>query len=293
VNLVIAPLTQNIPALEWNWPPSVIAGLLAITLAYALAVGPLRGRGGWGPPVRWIRQAAFHTGTLLVFLALCSPLDELGDSYLFSAHMAQHMLLIYGAPPLWLVGLPGELLLRLFPPGARRKLVSWAVSPLPAFLLFNGMLAAWHIPAFYDAALQSERIHILEHLSFIGAAVIGWAPVLLAQPLNRFPAPGKTLYLFASSLACTGLAAVLTLSGDVLYRFYLEAPRGWGISALFDQQLGGLLMWLPGDMLFTLLALVIFGRWLAVQERARQAPTPHFEARLLAVARGERTEKTK
>jgi len=268
MNFLAFGALQASPPLEWSLHPSVLTGLLVITLAYLLAIGPLRRRFGWGPSVLWSRQAAFHFGTLLAFLALCSPLDELGDTYLFSAHMLQHMLLIYGAAPLWLLGLPAWLVMRMFPAGGLRRSLVWIIAPIPAFLIFNGMLGVWHYPVFFNAALENEGIHIVEHLAFIGAALVGWAPVLIEQPINRLVDPGKTLYLFASSLACTGLGAVLTLSSRVLYPFYTSAPRVWGMSALFDQQLGGLLMWLPGDMLLTLVSLVIFGRWLARQERA-------------------------
>lgn len=251
--------------MEWTWEPSVLIGLALFTLAYSLATGPLRKRLRLGGPVDLKQKICFHAGTLLVFLALCSPLDALGDEYLFSAHMAQHLLLTFLAPPLWLLGLPDSLAEKLVPKGILRKVFTTAISPVPAFLIFNGVMWAWHIPAAYQATLADERIHIIEHLTFMASAVIGWAPVIMHPPLNLLAQPLRGLYLVASTFSCTALAALFTFSSRILYPFYATVPSAGMIAPLADQQMGGLFMWLAGDTIFVAAILAVIGIWLVRQ----------------------------
>jgi len=244
----------------WTWYPSVLIGFGLWTLLYAWT-----NRGRHTP---LIQQAAFHLGTLVGLLALVSPLDELGDEYLFSAHMVQHLLLMFVTAPLWLLGTPGWLVNRIIPERLD-KLVKRLAGPLSTFVAFVGVLWFWHIPAVYGVAQESEAVHIFEHLSFIGAALIGWWPVIGAES-SRIPKPAppvRMLYLFLLAVPCTALAAILTYAKTPLYPFYMAAPRIYGLSALQDQHLGGLLMWLPTHM-FLLLALgITFLRWFASSSR--------------------------
>jgi len=210
----------------------------------------------------YVADAAGRLSSLAGLIALVSPLDELGDEYLFSAHMVQHLLLMFVTAPLWLLGTPGWLvdgiiLERL------DKLAKWLASPMSAFVAFVGVLWFWHVPAIYELAQESEAIHIFEHLSFIGAALIGWWPVIGAET-SRIPKPVppvRMLYLFLLAVPCTALAAILTYAQTPLYPFYVTVPRLYGLSALQDQHLGGLVMWLPTHM-FLLLALgITFFKW--------------------------------
>lgn len=248
----------------WTWYPSVVIGFSLWTLLYLWL-----NRGRHTP---LIQQVAFHLGTLAGLIALVSPLDELGDEYLFSAHMLQHLLLMFLTAPLWLLGTPGWLVDEIFPKrlGA---LVKRLASPTSAFVAFVGVLWFWHIPAVYEMAQESEAIHIFEHLTFIGVALIGWWPVIGAET-SRVPKPAppvRMLYLFLLAVPCTALAAILTLAQTPLYPFYITAPHIYGLSALQDQHLGGLFMWLPTHM-FLLLALgITFLRWFTDSSRkARQ-----------------------
>ena len=252
------------PDAGWVWDPSVLIGVALLTGGYMLAVGPLRRRFGWGERVPAVRQAAFYLGMLCVFVALCSPLDSLGDEYLFSAHMGQHMLLTFAAPPLWLLGVPGWLVKRLVPKGFTRRAANIITHPVAAFLIFNGIMWCWHLPAAYDLALEHETIHVAEHLMFMAAAVIGWWPVLGPDlpGASRLSEPGQALYLFASTFPCTALAAVITLSPVQLYPFYGSASLAYGLPPLLDQTVGGLLMWLPSDMIFMLAAVIVLYVWL-------------------------------
>src|SRR5512142_733610 len=114
----------------WDFDPSVIGGTAILVLGYAVYVGPLRSRFRLGPPAPLLRQLAFYFGCLVMLLALISPLDGLGDEYLLSAHMAQHMLLAFVAPPLWLVGAPAWLVKLTLPRGLPERLAN----PIFAFL---------------------------------------------------------------------------------------------------------------------------------------------------------------
>lgn len=247
----------------WAWEPSVLLGLALFAGGYAFLVGPLRRRYGWGDRVSLGRQACFYLGTLAVFVALVSPLDTIADEVLFSAHMAQHMLLTFVAPPLWLLGLPGWVVALLMRRPGLARAGAAVTRPAVAFVIFNGTMWAWHIPFAYDAALGSEALHVVEHLTFMAAAVIGWWPVIQRWPgADDDPRPWRILYLFLSTFPCTALAAVITLSPRQLYTFYAQAPLQAGLSPMVDQQIGGLLMWLPADMILMVAALIIGNGWL-------------------------------
>lgn len=235
----------------WHFEPSVVLGLAIWSISYALAIGPLRVRQRWGPaPARW-RQLAFHLGTLSVLLALGSPLDDLADEALFSAHMAQHMLLTFVGPPLWLLGTPGWLARRLAP----APWLNAATHPVIAFTVFTSIMWVWHVPAMYAAALEDQTLHIVEHLTFMGSALLGWWPILGPDDAGRLRPAYRLAYLIPSMFACTALAGLITLSSRDLYPFYADTTRFWGLSPLDDQQLGGLGMWLPGDMVYVALTL--------------------------------------
>jgi cytochrome c oxidase assembly factor CtaG len=250
----------------WNFEPSVIIGTCLLVLAYALLIGPLRRRYHWGLPVPAGQQRAFYLGSLIMFLALIGPLDVLGDEDLFSAHMAQHMFLSFIAPPLWLIGTPGWLIRHLIPP----RILTRLVNPFVAFALFNGLMWTWHLPGAYDAALVHEWLHIGEHLLFMASGVIGFLPVLKSDLVTGMTPLYKLMYLFPAMLSCTALAALITLSSRQLYPFYGNAPLQWGLTPLSDQQLGGLAMWLPGDMLLMGLIVWVFNSLLDEKNQERQ-----------------------
>jgi putative membrane protein len=207
-------------------------------------------------------MAAFHAGTLVGLMALTSPLDALGDEYLFSAHMVQHLMLVFIVAPLWLLGTPGWMIDQLVPQGLR-SIANRLLSPIVAFSIFVVVMWGWHLPGVYQLTLESEAVHIFEHLSFIGAGLIGWWPVLGAAdaPLAK-PEPSlRMLYLFLLAIPCTGLAAVLTFSTHPFYPFYESAQHIFGLSALEDQHLGGLVMWLPTHLILLTMLGVTFTRW--------------------------------
>jgi putative membrane protein len=239
---------------SWTWYPSVVIGFSLWTFLYVWV--------NRGKRISLAQQVAFHLGTLAGLLALVSPLDELGDEYLFSAHMVQHLLLMFVTAPLWLLGAPGWLVDALVPKGLA-GLVKRLAGPLPAFVIFVGVMWFWHIPAVFEMAQENQPLHILEHLTYIGGALLGWWPVFGAEP-SQLPKPApplRMLYLFLLALPCTGLAAILTFARAPLYAFYTTIPHIFGLDALQDQHLGGQLMWLPTHMFLLLAIAVTFFKW--------------------------------
>jgi putative membrane protein len=238
----------------WTFEPSVFIGSSLLILGYALTIGPLRRRFRWGDAVPAPRQLSFYLGTLLMVGALIGPLDVFGDETLFSAHMGQHMLLTFVVPPLWVIGTPGWLIRLLIPP----RLLMLMTNPILAFGIFNSMMWFWHLPSLYDDALDHEWLHIAEHLLFMASGVIGWLPVLKSELSDQMTPLRKLIYLLPSMFSCTALAALITLSPNQLYTYYGDAPVQLGLTPLVDQQLGGLVMWLPGDYLYMVLIVWMF-----------------------------------
>jgi len=246
----------------WTWYPSVVIGFGVWTISYILTIRH-------GSPTPLVCQIAFHFGTFVGLLALVSPLDKLGDEYLFSAHMLQHLLLIFITAPLWLVGTPGWLIDRIIPQ-QRKPWVIRLASPISTFVVFVSVLWFWHIPFIYEMAQESEAVHALEHLSFIGAALVGWWPVAgpeTSEIIKPQP-PVRILYLFLLAIPCTSLAAVLTFAHTPMYSFYVTAPHIFGLNALQDQHLGGLLMWLPTHMILLLALGITFINWFKASEHS-------------------------
>ncbi len=256
---------------QWNLEPSILIGTILITGLYLYAIGPLRKRHFPNEQVVTGQTIAFLSGTLIMFLALVSPLDELGDSYLFSAHMVQHLCLTILGPPLLLLGTP-EWMVK---PALRNKVIFKVAKvltyPVVAFVLYNADFWLWHAPPLYNATLENQTIHILEHLTFIVFGLLYWWPIFSpSKDLPRLTFGGQILYLFVSGMPSVLLGAGLTFSPP-LYAPYIAAPRIWGISAATDQQLGGLIMWVPVSIFYIVIMSVLFIRWMLQQEAKQQA----------------------
>ena len=256
---------------QWNWQPSIIGGTLLIIGLYVYAVGPLREKLHLADEIPMRKAVAFLLGVNLMFLSLFSPLDALGDRYLFSAHMLQHLILTFVGPPLMLVGTPGWLIQPLLRNRTILRLGKIITAPVVAFTLFNADFFLWHAPALYDATLFNENLHILEHLTFIVFGVIYWWPIFspVKVGLPRLSLGGQVLYLFFGAMPSVLLGAGLTFSPP-LYAPYIYAPRIWGISPATDQQLGGLLMWIPVSLLTIAIMSVLFIRWMQQQDQKQR-----------------------
>lgn len=243
---------------RWMWEPSILWLIVVQIAVYAYLVGPLC-RFKRRQPVPVVRQCAFYLGTLVMGIALVSPLDTIADHYLFSAHTLQHLLLTFVAPPLWIIGIPSWLIESL--PDSMQRVWRRLTHPIVAFIGFNATMWLWHIPALYDAALQSEALHIVEHGAFMLSAIIGWWPVLGST--NRQAPPVRVLYLALSLFPCTALAMLITFAPHTLYPFYASAPRLWDVTLAADQEIGGVVMWAVGDLAYMALILAALYGWLS------------------------------
>lgn len=258
----------NFSWLDWHFHAEVILAVLLVEGVYLLGVGPLRRRYGWADRVEGGNVAWFTAGMLVIYVSLTSSLHDLAEQFLFSAHMVQHLLLILVAPPMLLAGMPDWLMRPLL---RKPKVLSFAryiTRPLAAFIIFNFVLGLWHLPVMYDATLQSRTPHVIEHFLFIATAILMWWPVLGRIPeLPRATHPIQTLYLFGMSLPMGMIGAAITFSPNILYEWYASVPRVWGLSVIQDQQLGGLIMKIPGGLAFLIIMGVVFFAWFSRDEK--------------------------
>jgi putative membrane protein len=263
-------VTPPPPWNRWDLHPTVVIGLVLLGGLYVY-LGGLRAQRR--------RVVAFGGGLLVVFGVLNGPLHNLSDSYLFSAHMAQHLVLTLLFPPLLLYGTPPWVARPILNPRWVTALARVVVPPVVAAALFTAPIVLWHVPRFYEAALRNHDLHILQHLVFLVTAVVMWWPILSPVPeLPRLPYPGQMLYLFLLGIPMSVTGALITLSDSVLYPFYAEAPRVWELSALADQQIGGLLMWVPGGLVLWGAMTVVWFRWSAWEARGEAERAVPVEA---------------
>ena len=251
-------MTPAAPWQRWDLHPSVVIGLVLLGGLYVYL-------GGLAAPRR--RVVAFAAALLVLGLALNGPLHNLSDRYLFSAHMAQHLVLTLVFPPILLYGTPPWVVRPLLAPHWVLRFARWATRPLAAGVIFSVPITLWHFPQFYEAALEHHPLHIVQHLVFLATAVIMWWPVLSPVPeLPRASYLGQLLYLFVLGLPMSLAGALITLADRVLYSFYATAPRVWDLTPLADQQIGGLLMWVLGTMYLWVAGGVVWFRWAAREE---------------------------
>jgi putative membrane protein len=245
---------------SWSLHPSVLIGTALFAALYIYGVTSWRRRHAPAEPVTSWQPLSFGLGLVILLVSLNGPIHDLSDYYLFSAHMLQHLLLTLVVPPLLLVGTPGWVLRPLFARPALLGLARMVTHPVVAGTLYSLTIIVWHLVPLYDLMMRNHEVHIATHLMFIVMATIMWWPVLSPSPEVPRATPGvRMLYLFLVGIPMQAVAAPISLADSVLYTWYAEAPRTWGISALQDQQIGGLMMWVPGGLyLWGAIAIVFF-----------------------------------
>jgi putative membrane protein len=215
------------------------------------------------PPFPRRHAVKFYLGLLFFYLAVGSPLDQIAERFLFSAHMVQHQLLVYPAAMLFLLGLPHWMVDPLLGRPGVRGVVRIATRPLVCGLVYTLVIGVWHAPILYDWALQNKFVHVLEHVMFFAAALLYWWPVL--SPSRLFPRAAyavQMLYILAVVIGMTPLFAYLSFSQDILYPTYEYAPRIIpNFSAAEDQLLAGVMMKLMGVMVSLAVFTLAFFRW--------------------------------
>jgi putative membrane protein len=269
------PITQ-VGWTGWSIHWSTVIGIAALAALYLWRArhGPTSAPTSAPAPntPTGLEKLSFFAGLFVMFCSLNGPLHDLSDFYLFSAHMVQHLLLTLLLPPLLIAGTPGWMLRPLIRPRAVRAVASFVTRPLMCFVIFNVVFAAWHLPIFYNAAMANHNLHIVEHLMFMAAAVLMWWPLTSPLPeLPRLSYPGQMLYCFLLTLPMSVIAIYISMADHVLYPAYASAPRVLPLTPLGDQQLGGLIMWIPGGLIFYGIMSVVFFKWVARGEDSTAA----------------------
>jgi putative membrane protein len=255
------------PKVQWLADPGVLAPIAVLVGVYVLRFRTARreagGRGAGG-----LQAAAFAGAVVVLLVALVSPLDGLGEDYLFSAHMLQHVLLGDVAPLLLLLSL-SRVIMR---PATRRlmaleRALGPLAHPLTGLLLWLFFMYLWHVPALYDAALDHPVVHLIEHACFFAAGVAVWWPLIQPVPMRRrMTGLWPVAYVGAAKFGLAALGLYLTWSATVLYPYYEHVPRIWGLSAIEDQNAGGAMMMVEQSLTFVVVLVVLFVQMLTRSE---------------------------
>jgi putative membrane protein len=278
ITTTLAPRDLHELARAWTFDPAVI---LALTVSIALYVRGARRVWRVSPTGRGLRRIdfwSFVAGWLTLVVALVSPLHAWGNA-LFSAHMVQHELLMLVAAPLLILGKPVAILLsglprewahalaRLSKAAPARTVIHLSSHPAVAWLIHAIVLWAWHLPAFFQATLTSNLVHAAQHTSFLGSALLFWWAVIYGR--QRAAGYGvAVLYLFTTAMHTGLLGALLSLAGAPWYPAYAGTTEAWGLTLLEDQQLGGLIMWIPAGVVY-----IVAGLRESEKRASRQRPS--------------------
>ena len=280
---------QNLHELlgSWSFEPGVVIPLLLSAVLYGR--GAVRLRAASPASSRKIDISCFAAGWLALVIALVSPIHSWG-SVLFSVHMTQHEILMLIAAPLLILSRPIVPFLWALPKPAAVSLASWSKAPvwshtwrtisnpLVAWTIHAVVLWSWHIPALFQATLESEFVHALQHASFLFSALLFWWAVIHGR--RRALGFGlAVLYMFTTALHSGLLGALITFANRVWYPAYIDRTSAWGLTPLEDQQIGGLIMWVPAGLVYIAAGLALFAGWLRESERRAQqfAATAHPE----------------
>jgi len=261
----------------WGTDPGTIIPILLTGWLYALGLSRTWRASAVGHGIRRWEAACFAGGWFALVVALVSPLHPWGQ-VLFSAHMTQHEILMLIAAPLLVLGRPMIAFLRALPTSWSQTLARVANSSgwktiwqflsnaLVAWAIHAIVLWMWHVPALFDATLHTEWIHALQHASFLLSALLFWWAVIYGE--QRAMGYGlAVLYLFTTALHSGLLGALLTFASRVWYPSYAHSTQSWGLTPVEDQQLGGLIMWVPAGLVYVVAGLSLFAAWLRESER--------------------------
>ncbi|HEX4488641.1 MAG TPA: cytochrome c oxidase assembly protein [Terriglobales bacterium] len=262
-------------SLSSSWDPLIVLSLLLMLGLYVLGTG--RALAATRRNVSNHQAAMFLFGWLALIVALLSPVHALSES-LFSAHMLQHELLMVVAAPLIVAGRPDLIYFWALPMQWRKRLgrfqhgprisLLWRLitAPITAWLLHGIALWIWHIPALFDATILHGWIHAAQHASFLGTALLFWGTLLYGHLGKRSYGAG-IVYVFTTAIHTSILGALLTFATSPWYSIYQHTAAFWGISPLEDQQLGGLIMWVPAGVTYIVVGLCLFAGWIRESDR--------------------------
>ena len=249
---------------QWRCEPAAACALVAAGWAYALAMGPFRGRIAPGEPFPRRRAALFYAGLALLFLALCSPFARLASSYLFTAAIAQELVVIYPAAALLILGLPPWAADAALSRPALGASVGWLLRrPVLCGAAFTLAVLAWHMPRPFEWALEADWGLPVRHAAILGASLLFWWPLLsgarLCPPMGH---AGRILYLFLITVALTGLFSYILMADHAIYPSYEYAPRLIAaMDPVDDQVVGGILLSGVSSVIMLGVLYVNFQRW--------------------------------
>jgi putative membrane protein len=255
---------------SWTWPPFIIIPLLLAAVLYIAGIIRMWPR-NLHAGLSWKEIVCFACGWLSLLAALDSPIHELSEQ-LFSVHMVQHEILMLVSAPLLLLGRPSLVFVWALPARWRRMrpLTShWAIrapwalisAPVVAWSLHAVALWLWHAPVLFDATLRSDAIHAAQHISFFDTALLFWW-TLLGEHRSRLSDGAAIVYVFTTGIHMGILGALLTFAPRPWYPAYALTAPLWHLSALEDQQLGGLIMWIPAGTILFIATLFLLHRWM-------------------------------
>jgi cytochrome c oxidase assembly factor CtaG/cytochrome c2 len=259
--------------LAWNVEWWVLLSLAVPVLLYALGIRRMRRRLGSNRIISAIEMVAFAGGMLVLFIALVSPIDTAAEQ-LFSVHMVQHLLLLFVAPPLLVFSRPAVVFLwafrsrprhiigRLWISSGLRRIVRVLMNPQLVWVLFSGLFIFWHFPKPYAWALENEGIHAIEHLCFFISALMFWTIVIEPSGRRRLSYPGTLLHVGTTAALGSLPGALLVLATRPLYPEHAAGAATWGLTTMQDQQLAGVIMWVPAGLAYVIAMLWLFARWL-------------------------------
>ena len=261
----------------WSLEPAVITLLVLFAWLYARGLRELWQHAGYARGVAPWRVFCHWGGIVALILALVSPIDAIGES-LFSMHMVQHLLLTMVAAPLLVLGGASTTIVWALPMRARRRLVTvsrsrafrrtWAslTHPLAAWALHVIALVAWHVPSPYELAVRQDAVHTLEHASFFLTALLFWWVLAAPRARQRLGFGPAMLYLFTAAIVGTLLGALITTATTPWYSVHAATAPLWGLTALEDQQLAGLIMWVPAGVIYLVAIIPLCVRALSDSE---------------------------
>lgn len=270
----------------WDWRPEIVIVLVTLGALYTLGWVRLRRQSTRRQLATWLRLFSYMSGLAVLALSLLSPIDRLGGQ-LFFMHMLQHMLSIMIAAPLLLLANPFPFMVWSLPeswrprvaglfagPSGFRRVLAASTRPFIAWLAFLTIYLGWHDSTLYNLALRVDWVHDIQHITFFGAAMLFWWHVIGAAPHIHGKRSGwaSIAYLIGVIPPNMAVAVTIAFASNVIYTYYLSAPRIWGFTALEDQMISGAIMWIPGSMMFLLAALIVLARMFMSKEPLPDRP---------------------
>lgn len=254
---------------QWNWNPLVLVGLLLLIGLYGYGILFLRNRYEAAEQPRRGQIIAFLIAIIVLFAAEISPLSMLAEM-LFTGHMLQHLLVAFVVAPLLVLGIPEKIATLILQPRPVARIWKWLVMPLVAGILFNANIWAWHAPPVLNAMMQNEGLHLLSQALYLVTGILFWWPLIGPVQNGVFPLnmAGKLIYILLGDMPMVLLGAGLTFVPPLYATYAMTSPM-LGVTPALDQQLGGLIMWIPGGIFLIVVASILFLRWMLKLE-ARQ-----------------------